>query len=107
MLYIRHLTAKINTMRILTILFTCVILITLSACGGDSSTKSNDQTTKTPQSIKVDQASLATMKDVVCGMSMKGIAIADTAVVNGKVYTFCAKPCKEIFVKDKEKYVLN
>lgn len=35
------------------------------------------------------------------------IAIADTAVVDGKVYPFCAAECKKTFLADVNKYKIN
>ncbi len=57
--------------------------------------------------LNIDKAQLATMKDVVCGMSMKNVPITDTVQVKGKVYPFCAKACKKAFNKDRAKYSLN
>jgi len=82
--------------------FVCLIV----ACGGNSSTTSHDMTpTATP--LEVDAAQLATIKDVVCGMSMKNVPISDTSLVRGKIYPFCAKECKAMFKKDVAKYAVN
>ena len=82
------------------------LLSLLVACGGSSTAPSHDMTpTATP--LEVDAAQLATIKDVVCGMSMKNVPISDTAQVRGKVYPFCAKECKAIFKKDVAKYAVN
>ena len=77
------------------------------SCGGNA-TKQNTEGMNTAEvGIEVDAAQLATMKDVVCGMSMANVVITDTAVHNSKVYPFCAKVCKETFKKNVDKYVVN
>ncbi len=43
-------------------------------------------------------------KDFVCGMPVKGHT-ADTAHYKGKVYGFCAKECKDEFVKNPESFL--
>ncbi|MBL0355660.1 MAG: YHS domain-containing protein [Chitinophagaceae bacterium] len=40
-------------------------------------------------------------KDLSCGMPVKA-GVEDTAHYKGKVYGFCAKECKEDFLKDPE-----
>lgn len=45
-------------------------------------------------------------KDLVCGMSVSG-AIADTVHLDGKVYGFCSKGCKEAFVKNPSLYKIK
>ena len=46
----------------------------------------------------------AVKKDLVCGMPIKS-GVADTAHYRGKLYGFCAKECKEAFVKDPGQYI--
>lgn len=43
-------------------------------------------------------------KDFVCGMPVKGHT-ADTAHYKGKVYGFCARECKDEFVKNPESFL--
>ena len=43
-------------------------------------------------------------KDPVCGMPVKGYT-EDTISYKGKVYGFCAKECKDDFVKNPESFV--
>lgn len=82
------------------------LICLMVACGGNSSAPSHDMT-PTANPIEVDATQLATIKDVVCGMSMKNVPIADTALVRGKIYPFCAKECKAMFKKDVAKYAVN
>ncbi|MBL0182148.1 MAG: YHS domain-containing protein [Chitinophagaceae bacterium] len=42
--------------------------------------------------------------DLVCGMPVKA-GVEDTAHYKGKVYGFCAKECKEEFLKDPQQYL--
>lgn len=42
-------------------------------------------------------------KDLICGMPLKA-GISDTAIYKGKVFGFCAKECKEEFLKSPEAY---
>ncbi len=77
----------------------------LFACGG--SDKANSMAEEGAVEIKVPTADLAMIKDPICQMPMKNVPITDTVQINGKVYPFCAKKCKEIFNKDRSKYVVN
>lgn len=43
-------------------------------------------------------------KDLVCGMPVTA-GIADTAHYKGKAYGFCAKECKDAFLKTPEQYL--
>lgn len=43
-------------------------------------------------------------KDLVCGMPVKA-GVEDTLTYKGKVYGFCAKECKDEFLKDPESYL--
>ncbi len=92
------------------------LLFLFAACGGQStkqpaSTEASDNSmngnTKSTAAIKVAPEQLATLKDVVCGMSVPLDAIADTAVVAGRVYPFCATECKKTFLADVAKYKIN
>ena len=48
--------------------------------------------------IDLSEVVLAINKDLVYGMLIRA-GVADTAHYKGKVYGFCAKECKEAFVK--------
>jgi YHS domain-containing protein len=54
--------------------------------------------------IDLSAVVLAINKDLVCGMPIRA-GVADTAHYKGKVYGFCAKECKEAFVKDPGQYI--
>jgi YHS domain-containing protein len=43
-------------------------------------------------------------KDFVCGMPISA-GVTDTITYKGKLYGFCAKECKEEFLKDPKQYV--
>jgi len=45
------------------------------------------------------------VKDLYCGMPLKGNSIGDTAHYKGKVYGFCSKACKDEFKKDPLAYL--
>ncbi|MGB1206418.1 MAG: hypothetical protein ACPG5B_12265 [Chitinophagales bacterium] len=77
------------------------------SCGGNAEKQNTKGMNTAKVGVEVDAANLATMKDVVCGMSMANVAITDTAAHNGKIYPFCAKACKETFKKEVDKYVVN
>lgn len=47
---------------------------------------------------------LADTRDLVCGMPVKA-GVEDTTLYKGKIYGFCAKECKEEFVKDPRQYL--
>ncbi|MBK6609689.1 MAG: hypothetical protein IPI59_08480 [Sphingobacteriales bacterium] len=90
---------------VLALFLTSFLLVLLVACGGNNQKMGAD--TSKP-SIKIaDETQLATWKDVVCGMTMRNLPISDTAVVNGKIYPFCAAECKAEFNKNRDKFVLN
>ena len=83
-----------------------------TSCNNSNSTQENTSesamnTATEATAIQVDAAQLATIKDLVCGMSMKNVPISDTLQHNGKVYPFCNKACKEIFQKNIAKYAIN
>ena len=43
--------------------------------------------------------------DFYCKMDIKKYGVADTAHYKGKLYGFCAKTCKDKFLKEPEKYL--
>ena len=58
------------------------------------------------QKITVDLASLATEKDLVCGMPLSA-GVSDTLRYDGKTYGFCSAECKEAFQKTPKQYLTN
>jgi YHS domain-containing protein len=46
----------------------------------------------------------AVKKDLSCGMPTSA-GVADTVTYKGKLYGFCAKECKEDFLKDPEAHL--
>ncbi len=44
------------------------------------------------------QLTFASKIDTICGMPIKA-GVLDTAMVDGNIYGFCAKECKDEFVK--------
>ena len=44
-------------------------------------------------------------KDPVCKMDVSEEKASEKTEYKGKTYYFCAKPCKERFEKDPEKYM--
>lgn len=57
-------------------------------------------------SVKTKLKNLAfdSKTDLVCGMPVKA-GVEDTVLYKGKVYGFCAKECKEEFLKDPKQYL--
>lgn len=43
--------------------------------------------------------------DFYCKMDIKKYGVSDTAHYKGKLYGFCAKTCKDKFLKEPEKYL--
>jgi YHS domain-containing protein len=58
----------------------------------------NASTMAEPVGIDTVGLKFSSKEDPICGMPVAG-GIADTATVNGKLYGFCAKECKDEFLK--------
>ncbi|MBL0145249.1 MAG: YHS domain-containing protein [Chitinophagaceae bacterium] len=62
----------------------------------------------TPMEVKEDSAFKNVVfdakKDLVCQMPVTA-GVSDTAHYKGKVYGFCAKECKDEFLKDPQQYL--
>ena len=71
-------------------------------CGGSSNKKSMQTNSA---GISISPTLLATNLDPVCNMDMSQSKIADTALVNGKIYAFCNPGCKEEFKANPEKFL--
>lgn len=48
--------------------------------------------------IDVSKIQFASKEDPICGMPLTA-GVSDTAVIKGKVYGFCAKECKDEYLK--------
>jgi YHS domain-containing protein len=48
----------------------------------------------------------AVKKDLSCGMPVSA-GVSDTATYKGKLYGFCAKECKEDFLRDPETHIVK
>lgn len=61
---------------------------------------------KTPKHLtgKFANVKFDNEKDFYCGMDVN-MGVSDTAHYKGKVYGFCAKVCKDEFLKMPEKYL--
>ena len=60
----------------------------------------------TADSAKAELKKLAfdSKTDLVCGMPVRA-GVEDTLNYKGKLYGFCAKECKEAFLKDPQQYL--
>ena len=99
-----------------------IILLTagflLTACQSNESNKQtpvvNDSTPATSTGTELSNRSnpdlsgvkLDADNDPVCGMPAKNYT-TDTAHHRSKVYGFCAKECKEAFLKNPESYLVK
>ncbi len=50
------------------------------------------------QDINISQLHFASKTDTTCGMPLTA-GVEDTVTIKGKLYGFCAKECKESFLK--------
>lgn len=85
-----------------TMLVSIAVLITLSACNNSTEPAKTD-TTQMQQAAAETKADFSNVEfasriDTTCGMPIKA-GVSDTLILNGKVYGFCAKECKDDFVK--------
>lgn len=88
----------------------------IASCGGSANKKTETGTGKTETmqeemkkpsgapKINIKKEDLASQQDPVCGMPAFKF-LKDTAVVNGKIYGFCGKGCKDEFAKNTKQYV--
>jgi YHS domain-containing protein len=84
---------------------TTVAILMLAACQSKPATTpaapaaSQPQVMKVAASHKIDISKLAIEKrDPTCGMPVKA-GVVDTITIKGKLYGFCAKECKDEFLK--------
>ena len=87
-------------MKYLTIVFFVFVLASCSQKNKSAESNGNAEKPKT----ETAKMTFASDKDLVCGMSITSEA-KDTAMVDGKVYGFCSKTCKEKFVRDPKAYL--
>ena len=71
-----------------------------NAATEEKATTDTPQTSTMVEPTGIDTTGLkfASKEDPICGMPIAG-DISDTATVNGKLYGFCAKECKDEFLK--------
>lgn len=77
------------------------------------SAKKHETRAPMPMQVTADTAK-ATLKklafdsktDLVCGMPVRA-GVEDTLHYKGKLYGFCAKECKEEFLKDPQQYLTS
>jgi YHS domain-containing protein len=83
-------------------------LCILAGCSQPNKEAEIQQTIQMPSETKhtyleVDPTVLASLKDPVCGMSVKN-KVTDTLTYNHKLYGFCGTGCKEAFLKEPLQY---
>lgn len=61
----------------------------------------SDSSSKTLKNLAFDSKT-----DLVCGMPVRA-GVEDTVRYKGKLYGFCAKECKEEFLKDPQQYLTS
>lgn len=97
--------------RILIYHFLGISLIVLFSCNGNNEQQPQNKTAaeeqKQPVIDTIIQAApakpfanvnFASKRDTICGMPISA-GLSDTVILNGKVYGFCAKECKDEFVQ--------
>lgn len=88
------------------VLLSAIILIAALGCNQPKSVmpeKKMETIATAKDSVKNNLAKLdfAVKKDLSCGMPTSA-GVSDTVTYKGKLYGFCAKECKEDFLKDPE-----
>lgn len=58
----------------------------------------SDSSNVTAEKKKFEGIVFASKRDTTCGMPITA-GLEDTLMVNGKIYGFCAKECKDEFIK--------
>lgn len=85
------------------------IVIVLFSCNQFKNDHAQEQVNSVPRpqpsAVDIPISALATDKDYVCGMTVEGGQIADTADYLGNIYGFCSKECKAEFIKSPEAYL--
>lgn len=83
-----------------------IMIVTFSACEENAQEKTADAKTDSSMHVRQGAVSLidfsgvtfASKRDTTCRMPLSA-GIADTAIIDDKVYGFCSKECKDEFVK--------
>lgn len=75
-------------------------LFAAASCTGNAEQKTMEKAPAPAAEAKPDFSMLqfASQKDTTCGMPISA-GVLDTAVVDGKIYGFCSKECKDEFEK--------
>ena len=86
-------------MRSFIILAFIISILTTAGCNsaGNKQTEFDSLPPDTTQKSEYSDIIFASKKDTVCGMPLSA-GIGDTLQWNGKVYGFCSKKCKDVFV---------
>lgn len=82
-----------------------IVLIIFTACNaGDKGNIHNKETNVMQMPAETSKRGFegirfASKRDTICHMPVNNETAADTLVLDGKVYGFCSKECKEDFAK--------
>lgn len=95
-------------MKALILAMPLLVLVACSQSGSEAGQADVQQSVQMPPKTKhayldVEPAMLASLKDPVCGMSVKNKVI-DTATYNHHLYGFCGTGCKVAFLKEPLQY---
>ena len=85
------------------------IMLLAAACNQPAEKQKDQTMMPVPPVQDSAKAALKTLAfdsktDLVCGMPVRA-GIEDTLHYKGKLYGFCAKECKEEFIKDPQQYL--
>ncbi len=82
------------------LIITAVVALSCNNNQPDQAKQKADTTITAEKKTKPDFSKIkfATNKDSTCGMPLSA-GVEDTAIVDGKVYGFCSKECKDEFLK--------
>lgn len=75
-----------------------------TAAAADTAQHQHHTMTLPPPEKKFAGVIFANEKDYICGMPVRA-GVDDTAHYKNKVYGFCAKECKEEFLKNPKQYL--
>lgn len=104
-----RLQPRIGIMKKISFCFIAGALLALSSCDRLKKQSEEEQINTVPKpmeaSVDIPLSTLASNKDIICGMPIEAGQIADTSDYQGKIYGFCSKECKAEFVKNPESYL--